>query len=130
MRTGARQKRAWTAILAAFLLLAHSAVAGFAAGAMAEPQLVDAFGNPICSAHGGGGPSSLPGQPGDHAHALDCCLAGCGATTGYALAPAAQPVLLVRLAGPAPAVPHDYRPVTRVSGRSPLNPRAPPPSSA
>ena len=94
MGSHAKGKRTWLAVLAAFVLIAHSLVAGFVDGAMAEPRLLDVFGNPICSTHGSGDGS--PGQPANHSHLPDCCLAGCSLAGSHALAAAAQPFLIVR----------------------------------
>ena len=124
MGSHAKGKRTWLAVLAAFVLIAHSLVAGFVDGAMAEPRLLDVFGNPICSTHGSGDGS--PGQPANHSHLPDCCLVGCSLVGGHALAAAAQPFLIVRLAEPARIDAPEYRAARVTPERSPLNPRAPP----
>jgi hypothetical protein len=124
MGSHAKRKRTWLAILAAFVLFAHSLVAGFVDGAMAEPRLLDVFGNPICSSHDAGGGS--PDQPANHSHLPDCCLVGCSLVGGHALAAAAQPFLILRLAEPARRAAPGYRAARVTPERSPLNPRAPP----
>lgn len=126
MGSQAQGKRTWLAVLAAFVLFAHSLVAGFVDGAMAQPQLVDVFGNPICSAHGSDGGSNPSQLPANHSHLPDCCLAGCSLVGGHAVAAAAQPFQVIRRAEPARLAAPAYR-VARVTfERSPLNPRAPP----
>jgi hypothetical protein len=126
MKTSAKRRPGWIALPAVFALLLYSVAAGFADAALAQPQGVDAFGNPICSAHAGGEAPSLPGEPAGHSHAPDCCLAGCNLAGGHALPPAAQPFLLVRPAEAAHAAAPDYRTVVEAFEWSPLNPRAPP----
>jgi hypothetical protein len=126
-RTGKR--RSWIAALAIFVLFAHAMVASFVDGAMAQPQLVDPFGNPICSAHEADRSSDPAGPTGDHTHLPDCCLAGCSLAGGHALAVADQPFRIVRLAVPSRAVAPAYRIAVVAFERSPLNPRAPPASA-
>jgi hypothetical protein len=129
MKTSAKRRRGWIALPAIFALLLYSVVAGFADAAMAQPQHLDAFGNPICSAHADQDPSSLPGEPSDHSHTPDCCLAGCNLAGGHALPPAAQPFLLVRPTEAFYAAAPDYRTGAERFEWSPLNPRAPPASA-
>jgi len=67
--------RTFVALLAALAVVLQVAAASFASGAMAAPQLLDVFGNPICLTDGHGGPSGdhHPGMP-------DCCQFGCASS--------------------------------------------------
>jgi hypothetical protein len=122
------KRRDWIAILAGFVLFTHAMIAGVVDGAMARPQVVDLFGNPICSAHEADQSSDPAGPSGGHTHLPDCCLAGCSIVGGHALAAADELFLIVRLAEPARAAAPDYRVAVVAVERSPRNPRAPPTS--
>jgi hypothetical protein len=105
-------------------LLFHTAVAGFVDGATAAPQVLDIFGNVVCSAHAGNA-SGSPDRPG-RGHLPECCLLGCSLAGGHVVSPSAPAVLPVRFAERLEFV---ARPPGSPAGRfrhSPLNPRAPP----
>jgi hypothetical protein len=120
-----KQPREWIAMLATFVLLVHAAVAGIADGAMASPQLLDAFGNVICTSHGAEQGPATPNQP-SHSHLPECCLASCTVVGGHAVPPAAPSAVPPTLAGQVKiAVPEEIATATAFE-LSPFNPRAPP----
>jgi hypothetical protein len=126
MKGWRRERREWAALAAAFALLLHTMVAGLVDGAMASPQLLDIFGNVICTSHGAEKAPVSPGEPGNHSHLPECCLVGCSVVGGHAMSGPIAPVL------PAPAFERlklaqsVYHAALQRSERSPLNPRAPP----
>ena len=112
--------------LVALFLLLHILVTGLVDGALASPALLDAFGNPICSVHGGSPDSERPGAPADKSHLPDCCVVGCSLVAGHAVlaGPAdVTPVLAVVRAEQEVRLEHTN---VRLDKRTPLNPRAPP----
>jgi len=118
----------WIATLAVFVLLMHTMIAGFVDGAMAQPQLVDLLGNPICSAHSGN-QWDPPDRPGNHSDLPEGCLLGCSIAGGHAVAAPATPLLIVRQKETA-SLSLPFFEAPRVAfERLPLNPRAPPVSA-
>jgi hypothetical protein len=121
-----RQTREWLAILATFVLLVHTAIAGVVDGAMASPQLLDVFGNVICTSHGA---DTLPGSqngPAGHSHMPECCLAGCTVVGGHAVPPSAPATVPPALSQYAVVMEPARVGAAADSELSPLNPRAPP----
>ena len=125
MREKRRYSR-WAALAAVYALLLHTIVAGLAGGALASPFQLDTFGNVICSSHPGDAAPTDPGQPANHSHLPDCCLAGCPAVGGHATlsAPITFPLVVVLVSPFVPLLQHSG--IGRGVERSPLNPRAPP----
>lgn len=121
-----RPFRRLAALAAVYALLLHTMVAGLAGGALASPYQLDAFGNVICSSHIGEGAPTDPGQPANHSHLPDCCLAGCPAVGGHAAiaVPIAFPLVVVLVRPLVLELQHSG--IGRGVERSPLNPRAPP----
>jgi hypothetical protein len=112
--------------VAAFALLLHTVVAGFVDGAMASPQLLDIFGNVICTSHGAEKAPASPGQPSDHSHMPECCLVGCSAAGGHATSGLIVPVLPALVLERPKLVPPAFHASLQHTERSPLIPRAPP----
>lgn len=111
------------AIGAILLLVAQTVLWGLAAGAMAAPTALDAFGNPLCINE----PSSSDGEanPG-HDGIPDCCTTGCLKSTALLPEPEQQHSRAERIetkrahAAGAPAAPVSNR------KHDPAKPRAPP----
>lgn len=122
---GFRQIREWLALVATLVLLAHTVAAGIVDGAMASPQLLDVFGNVICTTHGA---EKTPGGPlpANQSHLPACCFAGCSVAGGHSITGPIVPVLAAPdLAWLEFATPRRQAPL-RHAAWSPLNPRAPP----
>ena len=77
------------AFAAAFLLVVHTMLAGFAAGAHAAPFELDAFGSPLCLGELGtqGGDA-----PADHQSHRECCDFGCHSPAAAAPLPDRAPL--------------------------------------
>jgi hypothetical protein len=121
-----KRSREWAGLAAVLALLLHTIVAGLVDGALAAPELLDNFGNVVCTAHGAEKAPSVPGQPGNHSHLPDCCLVGCSVAGGHAAS--ASPILVTPLLATIRLNFGPLRPDRAIanSERSPQNPRAPP----
>lgn len=110
------------ALVAALALALQAMLA--TASAMPEPPPLDRFGNPLCVS---GTESGRDSPAGSHAGVPECCTLGC--TTAASLAP--PPEDGAAFSRPLPATGPRLRPSVAGDpagpGRTPANPRAPPP---